>query len=739
MLVAALAGGMLSAETPAAAATAAWNGSGSSNWATGTNWTPNGAPVGTTTVTIDLSPGPSVTAAGAVASAVDVGNTATGALTISGGGTLGSTTGAVGKSAGSNGTATVTGTGSSWTNSSSLTVGGSGTGTLNIESSGAVSDTTGTLGNSAGSNGTATVTGSGSSWSNSSSLTIGGSGAGTLNIENGGAVSSKGSTLGSTTTGSSGTATVTGSGSGWTNSGNLNIGGAGSGTLDIESGGTVSDVAATVGNGGGSTGTATVTGAGSSWTNSSSLTVGNFGTGTLNIENGGSVSSVGAGLGNAAGSIGSATVAGAGSTWSDTGNFSVGGGAGTGTLTVTDGATVAATGTLKIANQAGATGTLNIGAAAGGPAAAPGTVSASTVAFGAGTGTLVFNHTSSTYSFAPAITGAGTIDALAGNTLLTGELSGFTGTMDVSPGANLSTMAAQQSSLQTLAADQRASLIESHATAGELLGMTRPVDGADYAYAGAMLGSAVAYTGGQHSERGVTVLGGIAYGAQDYPGIRQGDDPTFAAALRYTFEDPFGDKGNALHPYGELGAWITPQADYTLSRNYANGSGQGVTNATSWAEYGRAGLAWKASADDRLSGFGELGQQFMSFDPYSELASASNPFPAAVEGGLLRLDVARIGGSWTRDLSRMIYAPIWVTLAGAAARSFDVHSGLSANVAGVGVGTAGNEADTWGEFGARIEAGLTDGLALDVDLNGTTGGGALGTVLHGGVGMVYKF
>ncbi|MGA8494391.1 MAG: hypothetical protein WB764_02840 [Xanthobacteraceae bacterium] len=79
------------------------------------------------------------------------------------------------------------------------------------------------------------------------------------------------------------------------------------------------------------------------------------------------------------------------------------------------------------------------------------------------------------------------------------------------------------------------------------------------------------------------------------------------------------------------------------------------------------------------------------------------------------------------------------TLAGAAAHSFDVHSGLTADVSGVGIGTAGNEADTWGEFGGRIEAGLADGLALDLDINGTTGGGALGTVLHGGAGLVYRF
>ena len=72
-----------------------------------------------------------------------------------------------------------------------------------------------------------------------------------------------------------------------------------------------------------------------------------------------------------------------------------------------------------IAANAGATGTLNIGAGAGAPAAAPGTLTAPSVAFGAGTGTINFNHTSADYVFAPAISGNGTVNVLAGTTTLT--------------------------------------------------------------------------------------------------------------------------------------------------------------------------------------------------------------------------------------------------------------------------------------------------------------------------------
>ena len=81
-----------------------------------------------------------------------------------------------------------------------------------------------------------------------------------------------------------------------------------------------------------------------------------------------------------------------------------------------------------IATNAGAIGTLNIGAGAGSPAAAPGTLNAPSVAFGGvgtGTGTINFNHTSADYVFAPAISGGGTVNVLAGTTILTGANTYF--------------------------------------------------------------------------------------------------------------------------------------------------------------------------------------------------------------------------------------------------------------------------------------------------------------------------
>jgi T5SS/PEP-CTERM-associated repeat protein len=70
------------------------------------------------------------------------------------------------------------GTGASWTNSGNLTVGQSGQGALNVESGGAVSDASGIIGNSSTGIGTATVSGRGSRWT-SNNFFVGNAGTGT--------------------------------------------------------------------------------------------------------------------------------------------------------------------------------------------------------------------------------------------------------------------------------------------------------------------------------------------------------------------------------------------------------------------------------------------------------------------------------------------------------------------------------------------------------------------------------
>jgi outer membrane autotransporter protein len=253
-------------------------------------------------------------------------------------------------------------------------------------------------------------------------LAVGQSGTGMLTILGGGTLTN---TLGAVGNGpgSQGTVTVTGPGATWTNTGTIQIGGLGTGTLTIQNGGTVnSGGGGSVGLSAGSSGTVIVTGPGSTWNNTpgGGLDIGAFGRGMLTIANGGVVNNntaFTANIGSFVGSQGTVVVTGPGSIWTNSSGLNVGGSA-TGALTVSDGGVVG--GAITIARNASSVGTLNIGAGAGAPAAAPGTLTAPSVAFGGGTGTINFNHTSASYVFAPVITGNGTVNVLAGTTILTG-------------------------------------------------------------------------------------------------------------------------------------------------------------------------------------------------------------------------------------------------------------------------------------------------------------------------------
>ena len=254
-------------------------------------------------------------------------------------------------------------------------------------------------------------------------LSVGPNGTGMLTIQTGGTLTSFSIGTVGNLPGGRGTVTVTDPGSRWQNNSTLVVGGQGIGTLTIQDRGTVTSSGASVGLSARSIGTVTVTGPGSNWSNgpSGGLNIGSFGTGTLTIANGGRVINITAAntanIGSGIGSNGAVTVTGAGSTWSNNLGVNIGN-RGTGTLTIADGGVV--TGPIVIATNAGATGTLNIGAGAGAPAVASGALTSPSLAFGAGTGTLNFNHTSLTYVFAPAITGNGTVNVFAGTTTLRG-------------------------------------------------------------------------------------------------------------------------------------------------------------------------------------------------------------------------------------------------------------------------------------------------------------------------------
>ena len=122
--------------------------------------------------------------------------------------------------------------------------------------------------------------------------------------------------------------------------------------------------------------------------------------------------------------------------------FQVAGGGGTGprsgALTIAEGGKVTVgggTGTVTLTTSAAARAVLNIGGAEGEAATTAGTLSAGSIAFGAGTGILNFNHTDAGYGFNVAASGNGTINQIgSGKTVLTADQLAFTGKSNVLAG-----------------------------------------------------------------------------------------------------------------------------------------------------------------------------------------------------------------------------------------------------------------------------------------------------------------
>ncbi len=318
-----------------------------------------------------------------------------------------------------------------------LNVGNVATGSLAISGGGVVSvHTLGVIGNGVGSNGTVTVTGSGSSWTGAAGnyLNVGHSGTGNMTVSGGASVTSNYAYLGYNA-GSSGTVTVTGTGSSLTSDACACVGQSGTGTLELSAGATASSKNFIIGYNAGSNGTAVITGAGTNWsTNGSVIYVGQNGTGDFTISGGATVSSSSnTSIGVFTGGVGTALVTGTGTTWNVSGDF-FHGYQGTGTLTLADNGALNATGAFYLATDGGGVATLNIGAASGDTAAAAGALSATSVAFGTGTGKIVFNHTETNYDFSVDVTGNGTIASHDGVTKLSGDLSGYTGGFDIQGG-----------------------------------------------------------------------------------------------------------------------------------------------------------------------------------------------------------------------------------------------------------------------------------------------------------------
>ncbi|MBI1651382.1 hypothetical protein I9S53_15945, partial [Hyphomicrobium sulfonivorans] len=376
-----------------------------------------------------------------------VGTTGTGALNVISG-TFQVNSAVLGTSASGNGTVTVSAGGAFGGPGANFTIGDAGIGAFS-----SIDDTTGSynysaltvLGAQAGSTGTATLSGSQAEWNITGNLTIGGAGTGTLTVSNGATLNTLPASnvvIGSAATGV-GTATI--NNVNWSAS-SMRVGNLGSGTLIVENGADL-----VVGSGGlivatdtDSTGRLDVTGIGSSVSSSGPTVIGQTGNGTFNLSAGATATFTGTfSVGTTATGVGVANFTGAGTTVTATSVIS--GTRGNGTLNILDGATLTST-SAGVGSASGGTGS-GVATVSGAGSTWTNTGSDFQIGFGPSTGTLNIENggsvvTSQAMTLGWSILAApGTVNVGAGSSLDVGGALTIgragTGVMNVTNGASI--------------------------------------------------------------------------------------------------------------------------------------------------------------------------------------------------------------------------------------------------------------------------------------------------------------
>ncbi|MFC0242445.1 autotransporter outer membrane beta-barrel domain-containing protein [Rhodopseudomonas telluris] len=377
------------------------------------------------------------------------------------GGSISSANATLGDGTGHAGSVTLSGAGAAWTDTGEVSVGrGGGVGSISVSNGASLTTrrlalSTGSWEPGSGGQGSLVVTGPQTVWTNTGGVDIArtAGSTGSLTISNGatayirdtGIYTGAGAEI---TIKDAGTHVEIGDPTNWNAGAWMSPGG---GTINVLNGAYLYASGIYVGPGGSDLTTMTIAGKGTVVDTDQRIYVGGQngvrdvdpmnGNGVLNVTDGAVVTSGTVGAGMDPHSQGQINLSGSGSRlWAKAnpaqgilGNFYVGYN-GSGTVVVSNGGEIRADNEVRIGYASDGQGVLAVGAASGSVAAAPGKITAPRIVFGDGLGQLVFNHTSSNYTLASDIVGSGAIKAIAGTTILTGDSSRFTGTVDVTGG-----------------------------------------------------------------------------------------------------------------------------------------------------------------------------------------------------------------------------------------------------------------------------------------------------------------
>ena len=301
--------------------------------------------------------------------------------------------------------------------------------------------------------------------------------------------------------------------------------------------------------------------------------------------------------------------------------------------------------------------------------------------------------------------------------------------------AGITTPAALQASTDALANSRFGLMAQHHGLASPLLGGDKRM--ADDSEIG-VFGMGGSYAGGGFaryaSGDGIAILAGVSYGEESYQNAAITESLMGALALRYL------TPGASLwRPFGEVGGWLASNADLEFERTYMNGAGTatgiGKTEGDLSYIYARAGLVFDLGRHEQIVVSAEIGRERLEADAYAE-AQAGNPFFAQLSSGTDRMDLAKARLAWSFAITSAIDATLW----GAGVYGFNRETDFVVGVVGVGgFAPAASDDTAWAEYGARVGYAVTEQVTFDVFVNGVSGNEDIGTRVHGGGGIRYRF
>ena len=302
--------------------------------------------------------------------------------------------------------------------------------------------------------------------------------------------------------------------------------------------------------------------------------------------------------------------------------------------------------------------------------------------------------------------------------------------------AGLTTADSLLGSVNALADDRFGMMAHQHGLANPLLGGDKPMSNDSEAGVFGMGGSAAGGGFARYaSGGGIAILAGVSYGEEAYQDASIEDSLMGALAVRY-----LAPGAAPWRPFAEAGGWIAPEPDLEFERTYMNGAGTatgiGNTEGDVSYYYARAGVVFDLGKREQVVVSGEIGRERLEVDGYAETLSATNPFNAQVSSGTDEMDLAKARLAWSFALAPRFDATLW----GAGVYVFNRETDLVTSVAGLGVFAPVVGDDTaWAEYGARVGYSVTEQVTFDVFVNGVSGDDDIGTRVHGGGGLRYRF